>query len=84
MKFFEVAAPSDSQDAPALKQSTFAILRKKLLELVLNKIVGVRWCFCKMRQRFPINWIIAGGFSLDFFYLVFQPLSKVDATRCVE
>ena len=39
MKFFEVVAPSDSQDAPGLKQGIFAIFRKNMLKLVLNKIV---------------------------------------------
>ena len=39
MKFFEVVAPSDSQDPPGLKQAIFAIFRKNMLELVLNKVV---------------------------------------------
>ena len=39
MKFFEVVAPSDSQDAPGLKQAIFATFTKNMLELVLNKIV---------------------------------------------
>ena len=32
MKFFEVVAPSDSQDAPDLKQAIFAKIRKHSLE----------------------------------------------------
>ena len=39
MKFFEVVAPSDSQDARGLKQAIFAIFRKKMLKLVFNNIV---------------------------------------------
>lgn len=56
MKFFEIVAPSYSQDVPGLKQGIFAIFRKNMLELVLRKIVflasdgtSVNW------QRFPIN-----------------------------
>ena len=39
MTFFEVAAPSDSQDVSGLKQTIFATFRKLLLESVLKKIV---------------------------------------------
>ena len=39
MKFFEVVAPTDSQDAPGLKNAYFATFHKHSLESVLNKIV---------------------------------------------
>ena len=39
MKFFEVVAPTDSQDAPGLKTAIFAIFHKHSLESVLGKIV---------------------------------------------
>ena len=39
MKFFEVLAPSNSQDVPGLKQAMSAMFRKNILALVLNKIV---------------------------------------------
>ena len=38
MKFLEVVAPSISQHVPGLSQAIFAIFRKNILELVLNKI----------------------------------------------
>ena len=39
MKFFEVVAPADSQDAPGLKNAIFATFHKHSLESVLSKIV---------------------------------------------
>ena len=39
MKFLEVVAPCNSQDVPGLKQAIFAVFRKNMLELILNKIV---------------------------------------------
>ena len=39
MKFFEVIAPADSQDAPGLKNAIFATFHKHSLESVLSKIV---------------------------------------------
>ena len=39
MKFFEVFAPADSQDAPGLKNAIFATSHKHSLESVLSKIV---------------------------------------------
>ena len=37
LKFFEVIAPADSQDAPGLKNAIFATFHKHSLESVLNK-----------------------------------------------
>ena len=39
MKFFEVVAPADSQDAPGLKNPIFATFHKHSLQSVLSKIV---------------------------------------------
>ena len=39
MKFFEVVAPTDSQNAPGLKNAYFATFHKLSLESVLSKIV---------------------------------------------
>ena len=39
MKFFEFVAPTDSQDAPGLKNAIFATFHKHSLESVLSKIV---------------------------------------------
>ena len=39
MKFFEVVAPADSQDAPGLKNAIFAIFHKHYFESVLSKNV---------------------------------------------
>ena len=39
MKFFEVVATADSQDALGLKTAIFAIFHKHSLESVLGKIV---------------------------------------------
>ena len=41
MKYFEVAVLSCNQVAPGLKQAIFAIFRKNMLELVLEKTVFV-------------------------------------------
>ena len=39
MKFFEVVAPADSQDAPGLKNAIFATFHKHSPESFLSKIV---------------------------------------------
>ena len=80
MKFFQVASPSYNQNAPGFKQAIFAIFRKNMLELVLTKIVflvsdGASVNCCKDSRLIRL---IAGGFYLDFFYLMFQPSTKVD------
>ena len=38
MKFFEIVAPADSQDAPRLKNAILATFHKHSLECVLRKI----------------------------------------------
>ena len=40
IKFFEVIAPADSQDAPGLKNAIFATFHKHSLESVLSKIAS--------------------------------------------
>lgn len=81
MKFFEIVAPSYNQDAPGLKQAIFAIFRKNMLELVLQKIVFLASdgasVNCDKDSRLIRLIIIAGRFSLYFIYSMFQRTTKV-------
>lgn len=80
MKFFEVVAPSYNEDAPGLKHAIFAIFRKNMLELVLKKIVFLASDGASVNcgKDSQLIRLIAGGFFLDFFYLMFQSSTKVD------
>ena len=52
MKFFHVVAPSDSQDAPGLKQAITDTFKKHFLESALKKIVFLS---ARNNGRSPIN-----------------------------
>lgn len=80
MKFFQVAVPSYNQDARGFKQAIFAIFRKNMLELVLTKIVFLASDGASVNcgKDYRLIRLIAGGFYLDFFYLMFQPSTNVD------
>ena len=62
MKFFDIAAPWVSQDAPGLKEASLTFFKQNVLKSALAKLFFfvVRWCICKHRCRVEIDQTVSG------------------------